>query len=570
MMTPFDREEVLDLLRRRVGGFLSGYRKNLALLGPEGEGKTVLLQRLLQEELPPRSPVIPLYLEVREGDSPSEWALRFTQSLLYAILQARKVSPLPRELAELSRACAHHAPRACGAAARILRMAEQGRSEEAYGLLWDLPSLAASEIGCPAVLVLDEFHRLRGFPVRDPFRPLGRRIMVQGNTLYLVASSQPQAARAILREGLALLFGQFETLEMGPLPPLACLRAIRDAWPGILEDPFLEEILLEMAQGHAATLDLLLAGLRKQEASRSQTAEQTLLDLLQALFLGGSDLRGRFEMRLRSLPAHPTRLLCVQVLCAVAGGKRRLPEIAQQVDRPASQAARALRLLERAALVKRQGAFHKIPERLFELWMRMGHPLLHGVGLAAPAEASAHFQEMARGWITEARGASGRPMEQRVAELLRQWRGEVVEVDGRRTLLPEFSQVELAPGPSGKPSLVARRSGRDRSGWRLVVWDGALTEPHARELAESLRAAGRDSRKVAVGPYPIDINARLILQQAKVRLWDLQTLNGLLDLYALAPVPVPRDFDVALAQEISLPLGQEAARRPEASSERAG
>lgn len=559
-MTPrwFDREEILGLLRRRVTGFLAGYRKNLALLGPEGSGKTVLLQRLLQGRLPPGSFLIPVYAEVREGDAVPEWASRFTRSLCYSILQARKVSPLPRDLPDLIRACGRSAPRTASAAVRVLRLADQGKSDEAYDLLWDLPSLAAQEAGCPALLVLDEFHRLRGLPVRDPFRPLGRRVMVQASSLFVVASSQPQAARAILREGLALLFGQFETLELGPLSPLACLSAVRAAWPAVQEDPLLEEILLELAQGHAGTLDLLLRGLAGQAARQHRdTPQSVLLGLLQSLFLDpGSELRGRFESRLRSLPSHHTRPFCIQVLSAVADGKHRLAQIAEQTDRSPAQAARALRVLEQCSLVVRQGAFHRVGDRLFELWLRMGYPLLHGVGLADAAEAGAHFQQMAQGWLAQVRGAAGQPAEERVVELMRQWKGEVVEVDGRRMLLPAFHRIELGTGLAGRPRIAAHRPGQDAAGWRVLVWTSALTEAGARELAEQWRGSDRDARRIAVGPYPVDLNARLILQQARIRLWDLQTLNGLLELYGLRPLPVPRDFDPGLTQEWVVPPEQ--------------
>lgn len=563
----FDRDEVLALLRKRVGGFLAGYRKNLALLGPEGAGKTLLLRRLLQEGLPAVPPPVPVYVEVRDGENVVEWTARFAQSVFYPFLQSRGVSPLPRNLPELLRICGDYAPKSAAFAARVLRLAEQGRSDEAYEQMWDLPQGIAQETGCQSVLVIDEFHRLRGLPVKDPFRPLGRRVMVQSSSLFVVASSHPAAARAILKEGLALLFGQFEVLEIGPLSPLACLRAVRAVWPGVREDPFLEEIFLELAQGHAATLDLLLSGLREQLGRPGERSpQQVLLDLLQALFVGPeSEMRSRFEARLRSLPAHHTRPFCIQVLCAAAGGKHRLAQIAEQLDRSSAQVSRALQILEQSGLVERHGAFQRVPGRLFELWMRMGYPVLQGVGLAGPGEASAHFQEMSSGWITQIRQAVQRPAAERVADLLREWKGEVVEVEGHRTLLPAFGRIELVAGPAGRPVIRARRSGRQAAGWCVLPWSGPLSEGEARELAELARVAGKDFRAAVVGAYPIDINARLILQQAKVRLWDLQTLNTLLDLYGQPLVPVPRDFDVGMAEEVRLPQERPAARAPDSS-----
>jgi len=55
-------------------------------------------------------------------------------------------------------------------AKRLMAWTEDGRGEEVYDRLWDLPYLLAQESGMLTLLVIEEFHRLRCLPVKDPDR----------------------------------------------------------------------------------------------------------------------------------------------------------------------------------------------------------------------------------------------------------------------------------------------------------------------------------------------------------------------------------------------------------------
>ena len=50
--------------------------------------------------------------------------------------------------------------------------------------------------------------------------------------------------------------------------------------------------------------------------------------------------------------------------------------------------------------------------------------------------------------------------------------------------------------------------------------------------------AYKNERKVILGPSLVEMNARLILQEAQIKLWDIETLNHLLNLYGLPQVPM--------------------------------
>jgi hypothetical protein len=525
-----------------VEGFRAGFHQNLALLGPETVGKTTVLKRLIQQKLlgvPPSFVV--LYLELRQEESFSEWAARFIQALLYGVLQAKQAEQ-PVLFPQLVEASSVWAPQTASLARRLLDLAESGKYEEVYDRLWDLPHQMTQEVKLPCFLVLDEFHRLRRFPVKDPFARLGRRIMVQSSTLYVVASSQPGIARAILREGLNLLFGQFEIVEMGPLDPAACLQAVRSALPATRVDAFLEHLLLELSQGYPGNLDLLLQGLVDQQITGLvDNQERILLDLLESLLLESQGvLRCRFQARVQSLPAHRSRRLWLEVLAAVANGCHRVHQIAEAVGRSTTQVVRALCVLQQSGLLSKTGLFCRVPDRLFQLWIVTAYPIIQGIDLTDPARVRACFRDAAWAWMARIREALRRPMEEQAMEFVRQWSGELVEIEGRKVLFPKCNRMERIPGPDGLPLIVARRAGREERGWLVIPWAGLLEEGQARHIAqEILRMPLKDYRKVLIGAYPVEINARLIFQEARVRLWDLQTLNDLLDLYGLCRIPLP-------------------------------
>ncbi|MBI3615935.1 MAG: GTPase domain-containing protein [Candidatus Omnitrophica bacterium] len=551
MNTPwFDREEILTLLKKRVEGFLVGYRQNIALLGREGVGKSTLLKRLIQQELSAVPALIPLYVEVQEEESFSEWTARFVQTVLLHFSDA------PGTAAATQRLQVVRPPLAAAAAERLLVLAESGRAEEVYDQLWDLPHLITQEKGLPCLLVLDEFHRLSSLGVKDPFGRLGRKIMVQSMTMYLVASSRPEAARSILREGLNLLFGQFETLLVDPMDPSACVRTIRAALFNEKEDPFLEHLLVELAQGYPGYLDLLLQGLldRRVLEEASVNRERSLLDLLEELLIEPRGaLRIRFEAQIRFLPAHQNRRSWVQVLMAVAAGNHRIPQIAEATGRSFSQVAGALKALGGVGLVQKQGVFYRMPDRLFQLWMLAAYPVLRGIDLTDPAHARVRFRDGAWIWMAKIHEAMVRPLEEHGADLLRQWGGELVEAEGRRVHLPRFSRVELRKNSIGRVVILAHRS-RDSevtSGaasssrshgpdWLVVPWNGSLDESQARSLVkELLEPPFKDYRKLVLGACPVEVNARLVFQQARIRFWDLAVFNDLLDLYGLARIGSP-------------------------------
>ena len=566
----FDRTPLLDQLRRKTEGFRSGYRQNVALLGEEGIGKSALLRRLTEGFSTGHPDFLPVYLELDESDNLVEWVTRFMQTLLYGALQVRGCDPLPTQWTGLLESCASWSPRVAHSAQRILDGADGGKSDQAYQQCWDLLPMISNDLGCRVLIILDEFHRLRCLPVTDPFRVLGGKVMVQNSTMFLMASSQIDAAQSILREGLALLFGQFEVVGMQPLSSGTCLREIQSAWTSSRREPFYDYFLAELGQGYPDHLQRLAHGVRRQLSENpTMDAEEVVLRVMESLLWSPSAVfRARFESRLRSLPEQRNRLACIHLLVAVAQGKCRIPQMVEATGRKSTQVARFLKVLEQSRCVQRDGAFYRVPDRLFQLWLIAAYPAITGVGRADVRQGKVYFRQEALRWIRRSGEEFRQPLVQRVERCLRSWNGEQLQFEGQRFLLPALKQIEIRSLRGGGDAVLTTKGlGQAKRGWRIVLRMVDLSETQARQMAEEVSSlpGARTDRKVLIVLRPVEVNARLVLQQAKFKIWDLEFLNHLFELYGMTRIPDDEQGnpsgEMVPVDAPSTPFGSAAAQR---------
>ena len=80
-----------------------------------------------------------------------------------------------------------------------------------------------------------------------------------------------------------------------------------------------------------------------------------------------------------------------------------------------------------------------------------------------------------------------------------------------------------------------------------------IGEPEIEKVIADVKHLRKIQRKVLISLGGIDQNAKLIAQEAKMQLWDLRILNGLLDLYDLPKIILPSHQGIHEPQEIHEP-----------------
>jgi len=194
--------------------------------------------------------------------------------------------------------------------------------------------------------------------------------------------------------------------------------------------------------------------------------------------------------------------------------------------------------------------FH-IPDFLFRFWLREVFQKRHGLFLPEERILRKHlFDELNRVQELCAK-MTDEDLGLRVEALLREFRNDGVEIDQKKMSCPQFSEVVLHKHlPHSIFSLLGRGS---RGRWLFYLSSEWIGESEIEKVVADAKRLFKIQRKVLIVLGGIDQNAKLIAQEAKMQLWDLRILNGLLDLYDLPKIILPSQQGIHEIQEIYEP-----------------
>jgi hypothetical protein len=119
----------------------------------------------------------------------------------------------------------------------------------------------------------------------------------------------------------------------------------------------------------------------------------------------------------------------------------------------------------------------------------------------------------------------------RLEALLKEFRNDVIEIDGQSMRCPHFTEINFKLSGLPLSPLIARNA---KVRWFCYVAEASVREDDVAHILDDLKRQCRKSaRKILIALGGIDQNAKLLAQAAKVQLWSLTTFNLLLDSYNL-------------------------------------
>ncbi|MFH1858030.1 MAG: ATP-binding protein [Candidatus Omnitrophota bacterium] len=528
----FGRADILQLLLKRASGLSQGYRQNVAVLGPELIGKSSLLQQLMVRFDDPKTVVV--YVELRPRESYAEFASRVVAIFLHAVLKKVSKDSIASGEAQLQ-ALRAYAPNTAAWLKAALERRPKLPPTENFIVLLELLSHIWKETGRHIVFILDEFDRLLEFGIEEPFAHLGKQIMVQKETMYLLASSRVSLARMILRQRLSLLFGHFEIIDLMPFSPDCAMDYLEKRWGlGTLE-PVVKQFLIYLTGGHPFYLNVLgeqLAACSPVEL-RQASKKNVVGALEKVLFNAQGILNQYFTMRFAHVHSMDPSGKSQTILRSLAKRAYTSQEIYGLFKK--EKVSQKLNQLLNDGLLEKNGVFYRLRDRLFAFWLKACYERKADVLSGNISEQSSEFRHEAEEAVARFSESGKKDLHQTMVELFSAFRGEMVEIDQKSHRLPQFSKIHHANGRNGTMTLIGQK---ENGSWIGGFYQHRITEE---DITDFLNQCTQQKlpvhQRILVPLAGMDENARLLAKKERLWTWELDHVNMLLDVFGHGPIP---------------------------------
>lgn len=524
----FGREEVLDLLNKRLLALKEGYRQNVALTGQSLAGKSSILLHFLATVKD--EPFIPVYLEVVKEPFRS-FANRFIATLLYQAL-SKTGETAEIDMASLLEKASKTMPKTHGAIKHITASIEHGDYDEAYTSLLNLTSIVKDETKIPCIVIFDEFDNLEQIGVKNTFLSFGKVIMVQKNTMYIVSSSRNNAIKKILSEKLSLLFGNFEIVKISGFDTKKAGEFLDIKLAGFEADDEIKRFVISFTDGNPFYLNHIAGRLEAVAASRMSNhidgavLQQAILDLV---YNSNGVIHQYLLNYVLDLLDSKSREICLPLMIAIARGKNRQPEIGRAVRAQRAEISKALERLVEQGFISKNGVFHRIDDAMLEFWLRHVYQKRRDLLVDDVATRSRLFESELKAYIESALNEYRQGVASQIADLFGRFSNELIQIDAKQMKLPHFTKVEVVASSSSKPFVAASFRGKT---WVVQPCEAYVGE---NDIVDYMRAAKSLDRSVAqkiIMPLKgMDENAKLLAKELKIAIWDAPVVNMLLTFY---------------------------------------
>jgi hypothetical protein len=530
----FGRDELLLALEKRTQAFLNGYRQNVGLVGKKGVGKSSLILHFLSR-LDDKS-LIAIYLEV-QPEPLDAFAQKFMAAVLAGGLKTRG-EDVPQDFNTIVLRGKRYFPRTLARMREIRAKLARSEWNAAFQELVGLTQQLREESGKKVLLALDNFDLLEDLGFHDAFHKFGKAMMLQTDTLYLVAASNERKARDIFAEKLSLLFGNFEVLPVDSFDFASASAFLHLRLPNLSFPERLKKFLIFVTDGHPYGLDVLAEGLKRvaQQQDTAEVTEDLLIRVLEEeLYRSTGPLHAYFLLAVRQLGGRGRVFhASLKVLVAIALGCHKAPAMAKSLRRPLDEVKKTLARLVEDEVIEKRGSFFTLSLSLFRFWLRYCHARKEWGFLQAPSLATAGFREEMRAVMRAYAVQEDKELTKRVEELFRCFSNDVVELEHRKVKCPHFSEVIFKPS-NGRVFPVEAKGHSTR--WICQVAHTKVSEDDVRLFIQDIHKLRRKAqRKVMIAVEGTELNAKLVAKEAQILVWNLRNLNTLFDLYGQAKV----------------------------------
>jgi len=526
------REDIQRLISKRIYDLKDGYRQNIAIVGNELTGKTWTIKFIFENFVDPK--IIPVYLDLSQPVT-AVFLHKLLNTILFTFLKTKGVT-LPKEnINKLIEETRQYIPDTVNKIQEINTAAKDKLDISIFRDAFSIFEILSKETGQKIVAILDEFHNLESLKIRNLFQELGKKIMMQKDTMYIILSSNKARAKRIIQDELSLLFGNFEILEMSNLDTKTSNILIKNRLKNIQMPKDMSNFLINFTGGNPFYLDKISQHLHKNSVileEESITPFVFIYTLEEILFNKWGILNLRFQNYIDLLNSR-NKPETLDILLLIAQNKNKIRDLSTLLHKNQRDINQKLSRLIETNIIYRTGSFYNISDRLFNFWINFVY-LERLNNLSQNYEDQViSFRHKIEQSLSEFIETAKKDISQRLYELFVMFSNDSVKLGRSRLLLSKFKEIKPLElyGSFIKKGFICSS---EEEYWLIGLKEGDITESCVCEFikeSEKIHKKNKSLRRLIIGMDKTEINASLIAKEEKITTWDINHLNTLLDLY---------------------------------------
>jgi len=506
--------------------YAKGYRRNLAVIGPWGIGKTSLLLKYIHQGL--KQELFPVYLNLEEGFLKESFfgfllfSLRIfskaKDSSFTSVVDAGKI--IEEEFPFLG---------------TLIRNIEMGQKNGNYELVWEaifkIPKVIKNKFNKNCFFVIDEFFGFDKCKATSWPQLLREHIMLDEHVLFILMSSDIEKSKTMLNSELSLLFGNFEIIELSRFSYNESLEFTKERIKGLERDEKVLDALIFLAHGMPLYLDLLTNWIRDNLSVLDW--EGVVLALKENVLDNKGFFYRYFQEKLGLSPGVEKFQEFLPFVMEVARGNTKKKDLKEK------NLVYATYNYSMNGFLEKNGSFYRIKDTLFKIWLLYAYkPDLMGLKLDSEERINLVSEEIKRlnnNFNNVRLQRSKNNIENIIRNLFLKFENEFIEIEGRRKLLPEFSAIKKKQDEEKYLVLEGKKNKGGK--WLIVLFTSKVDEPCAYKLLSDFKSSlSCYTQKLGILVSDIDNNTKSVLKAKGFWIWDAVFLSKLLEFYGASGI----------------------------------
>lgn len=357
--------------------------------------------------------------------------------------------------------------------------------------------------------------------------------------MYIVSSSRNQVIKKILSEKLSLLFGNFEIVKISGFDIEMSKLFIETHLAGFEMDDSLKRFLIAFTDGNPFYLNHIVKKTKEISSDRMSNYIDTGImgEAIIDLVYNANGIIHQYLMNfILDLIDTKHKDRHISILAAIANGKNRLPDIAKTLRSKQSEISKDLLQLSQIGFISKNGVFYLIDDSVLEFWLKNVYQKRKTILVDGILNRTELFNSEIRSYIDDFITKSQEAVPARLAELFNSFSNELVQIDSKQQRMPHFTKVEITLSKEDKKNITASFRGK---AWVVQAYEEAVKENDIIDYIRNIKfGSHKVANKIIIPLKGIEENAKLLAKELKIAIWDISTLNGLLNIYGKKKVVI--------------------------------